>query len=72
MNVRFEESAMFLEPKTNVNLDELTELAHYYLQFLPNVKVEITTSILGDKQIVKYSKLTEEEYKRFIEESKLV
>lgn len=35
MTAKFEEGAIYVVLKKSLSLDELIEVAHYYLQFLP-------------------------------------
>lgn len=72
MTTKFEEGAIYVVPKKSLSLDELIEVAHYYLQFLPVVQVDIKTTMLLENQRIKYYPTTEQEYTKFIEEAKLV
>lgn len=72
MTAKFEEGAIYVVLKKSLSLDELIEVAHYYLQFLPAVQVDIKTTMLLENQRIKYYPTTEQEYTKFIEEAKLV
>lgn len=72
MTVKFVNNTIYVELDNNLSIDGLTELAHYYLQFLPIVKVDINTTMLCENQIIKYYPISEDEYNRFIEEAKIV
>lgn len=71
MTVKYENGAIILVISNSISLDDLTELAHYYFQFLPAVKVHIRTSMQRENQEIKYHPVTEEVYKNFLAETNL-
>lgn len=72
MKAKFDNDAILLITEDSMSLDDLIELAHYYLQFLPIVNVDIKTTMLLENQRIKYYPVTEDDYNRFVETTKLV
>jgi hypothetical protein len=71
MTVKYENGTIILVTSNSISLEELTELAHYYFQFLPAVKVHIRTTMLRENQEITYHPVTEEVYKNFLAETNL-
>lgn len=71
MKAKFDNDAILLITEDSMSLDDLIELAHYYFQFLPAVKVHIRTTMLRENQEITYHPVTEEVYKNFLAETNL-